>query len=102
MRKVVSREQHGLFWFVIRLFIVVVMVLVAYQLLSQRASISAKEAELENIEQQIVEQTAKNEELQYNLANGEQTTDAYAEEYARNELGYAMQDEKVFVNIGGN
>lgn len=93
-------KQHG--GAALKLAALCFAVYIVYLLITQQSSISQKRYELASIEAQIEEQTEKNEELQYRLISGEKSTEAYAEEYARKELGYALQDERVFVNIGGN
>ena len=73
-----------------------------FTLISQQISISEKKQELELKNNQIKTQQTNNDELQYQIDEEASGDKKYAEEYARSELGYAKQGERVFVNIGGN
>lgn len=75
---------------------------VVFTLISQQMSISDKKAELDALNGQVKAQEIKNQEIQYTIDEELSGDKSYAEEYARSELGYAKQGERVFVNIGGN
>lgn len=60
-------------------------------------TISSKRQELENVQTELSEQQAQNEELSRSLSDGE---DAIIERIAR-EQGYARPNERVFYDIGG-
>lgn len=62
-------------------------------LLHNQAAISAKQQELAQLQAQLTEQNALNQELTRSLADGE---DAIIERIAR-EQGYAQPNERIFV-----
>lgn len=66
-------------------------------LVRYQVAISSKKQELANVQDQLSEQLAQNEELKRSLADGE---DAIIERIAR-EQGYAKPNERVFVDISG-
>lgn len=66
-------------------------------LVRYQVAISSKKQELANVQNQLSEQLAQNEELKRSLADGE---DAIIERIAR-EQGYAKPNERVFVDISG-
>lgn len=61
--------------------------------------VAEKQRELEAVEAQVQQQTVKNAELQRLMESGDE--DAYVERIAREQLGYARPDERVFVDISG-
>ncbi|WP_242969338.1 FtsB family cell division protein [Anaeromassilibacillus sp. An200] len=71
-------------------------------LINQQVQISEKSKELSEMQQQLEEQNIRNEELRRALSDGSEQNSEYLERYAREELGYAKPDERVFVNIAGN
>ena len=71
-------------------------------LINQQVQISEKSKELSEMQQQLEEQNIRNEELRRALSDGTEQNSEYLERYAREELGYAKPDERVFVNIAGN
>lgn len=87
---------------ILKISILCLVAYVVFTLVSQQVSISEKKAELEDLENQVKIQEMKNQEIQYTIDEELSGDKAYAEEYARSELGYAKQGERVFVNIGGN
>ena len=87
---------------VLKFAAILFMVYIVYTLVTTQVQITSKREELSTLETQVEEQKAKNAELSYQIENDSGTMDDYAEEYARSELGYAKQGERVFVNVGGN
>lgn len=74
----------------------VFFVYVGYTLISQQFSLSEKKAQLDAVNQQIVQANEEKEELvaQSKTVN----TDEYIEKVAREELGYAAPDEIIFID----
>lgn len=68
-------------------------------LVSGRLQVGQKEQELASIQLQTQQQQDTNAELQEILDSGDE--DAYVERVAREKLGYARPDERVFVDISG-
>lgn len=87
---------------ILKLAIVASLVFVAVALVGQQVQISDKKAQLADLDAQVKAQEIKNEEIHYAIEEGQSGDAKYAEEYARGELDYAKQGERVFVNIGGN
>ncbi len=61
--------------------------------------VAEKQQELDLLTAKVEEQTLKNAELERMMASGDE--DAYVERVAREKLGYARPDERVFVDISG-
>ena len=83
----------ALIWFAIYLI---------FMLVVQRSEIGKKEAEKLMLQNDILQQEQVNHEIEYSIEKNALGVDEYAEEYARSELDYVKQGEKVFVDIGGN
>ena len=84
---------------------IAIFVFVAYAviaLVNQQIQISQKRQELSEINQQIQVQELKNDEMQHTLDAGEEESNEYAEQVAREKLGYAKPGERIFVNVGGH
>ena len=68
-----------------------------YSVISIQIEISNERLKLERVEQQIYEQQLENDELTRALESGGESE--YIERIAREKLGYAAADERVFVDI---
>ncbi|MEE0061111.1 MAG: hypothetical protein UE295_09830 [Acutalibacteraceae bacterium] len=82
----------------------VTVVLVVYAvvcLISQNININKKTAELEEINNQIIIEEVKNEEITDILNSNKNENAAYIEKTAREDLDYAYKDERIFINISG-
>lgn len=100
MNEVKVKKYKGSTIFKISIFALIVFVLTV--LINQHISISEMNSKLKQTNALIDQQILMNEELKYSIEQGIIGGDAFAEKYARSELDYAKQGEKVFVNIGGN
>ncbi len=69
-------------------------------IISIQSNIAEKKAELQDIEAQISEYEAKNEDLTRILESGD--TDQYMEKLAREDYGYAYPDEFRFYDTSRN
>ena len=69
-------------------------------LVSMRSDIAKTEAEIADINRQIIEQKLRNEEYEDILADA--NTDDFYRDVAENELGYASRDEKIYIDISGH
>lgn len=65
-----------------------------------QVSISSKQQSLDSVQQQLEQQQAENEELQRLLTGGSE--EEIVERVARDRLGYARPDERVFVDVSGS
>ena len=74
----------------------VFVIFFGYTLITQQFSISAKKAELKELDQQMKQAEAEQEELENQLKTV--NTPEYIEKVAREELGYAAPDEIVFMD----
>lgn len=79
--------------------LLVAAVVSVVNLLSMRADISAKDMEIRNINEKIIEQKLYNEEYEDILADAN-IADFYRS-IAESSLGYASRDEKIYINITG-
>ncbi len=95
-------KRKSITGFVLRFAALLFMVYIVYTLIATQIQITNKSAQLAELQSEVLVQKAKNEELNYRLTNESDTLDSYAEQYARSELGYAKQGERVFVNGSGN
>ena len=88
--------------FVLKLALVCLAAYFVFTLINQQIVISEKKSELDILQEQVKTQEMKNQDIQYTIDEELSGDKKYAEEYARSELDYAKQGERVFVNIGGN
>lgn len=79
------------------LFLVVCLYLV-FQIVATWVSIGQQQQNLETVNLKLSQQLAENEELSRTLEGG---TDKIVEQVARDELGYAKPNERVFVDVSG-
>ncbi len=72
-----------------------------FTLVNQQVEISEKKQQLEQLQNDIVVQEVKNDEIKqvYELEDDE--NNAYIERVAREEFDYSKQGERVFINIAG-
>lgn len=70
-------------------------------LISQNSIINKRTAELEEINNQIIIEEVKNEEINDILNSSKSENAAYIEKTAREDLDYAYKDERIFINISG-
>ena len=75
---------------------------IAFLLIGQQVKISSKKKELEELNEKLVIQQLKNEELKkISEATNEENLE-YIESVARESLGFSKKGEKIFVNVAGN
>lgn len=84
-------------WIVTLLFWLAVGSLV-FQIFSCRVAISQKEQELTQVTARLAQKQAENDELSRTLSG---SMEAIVEQVARDELGYAQPNERVFVDVSG-
>lgn len=100
MREVKTQKKKGSVLLVIAVICFAAFLLV--MLISQFFQIGKKQAELNDLKEELRQQQLINEELRYDLQSEDTGTDDYAEKVARRELDYVKPGERVFYNIGGN
>lgn len=70
-------------------------------LISQQIQINQKQSELSELEDKILIQEVKNGEVEAVYNSDEDKNEEYIKKIARDQLGYAEPDERVFINIAG-
>lgn len=70
-------------------------------LISQQLQINQKKSELSALEDQILVWDVKNEQVEEIYNSDDEANDEYIKKIAREELGYAEPDERVFIIIAG-
>ncbi len=85
---------------VFRLIVIAFCCIMIYNLFSLQSTLSESKQELFDLQQQISQVSATNEELTQLLANG--TEQDFIERAARERLGYVYADEEVYTDISGN
>lgn len=91
-------KYKGSFLLKFAVFCFAVFILVS--LVGQQFQIMDKRQQLEDLQQQLSTQNARNEEIQNSLENSGGMAE-YAERKARSELDYAKPGERVFIDMGG-
>ena len=86
----------------LKIALVCLAVYLVFILISQQSQVKNKQAEFAALQNEIKLQQEVNDEIEYSIEKNASGADEYAEEYARSELGYVKQGERVFVDIGGN
>ena len=86
---------------VVSAVLVVFAFYVVFTLVNQQVEIAEKKAQLEEINEEIVIQEVKNDELKQVNELDDSENDAYIERVAREEFDYSKQGERVFVNVAG-
>ena len=70
-------------------------------IISQQIQINQKQSELSELEDKILIQEVKNGEVEAVYNSDEDKNEEYIKKIARDQLGYAEPDERVFINIAG-
>ena len=86
------------------IFGVLIVLFAAYAvvtLISQQIQINQKQSELSELEDKIIIQEVKNGEVEQVYNSSDKENEEYIKKIARDELGYAEPDERVFINIAG-
>ena len=85
---------------IFRLIVLAFCGIMIYNLFTLQQTLRESRQELSDLEQQIEQVTAGNEELTQLLATG--TEQDFIERAARERLGYVYADEEVYTDISGN
>lgn len=73
-----------------------------FTLVNQQMEITEKTEQLDELQEQIVIQEVKNEEIKQVYELDDDENDAYIERVAREEFDYSKQGERVFINVAGD
>lgn len=96
-----GREKEGVLRAAIGAVLVVFALYVVLTLVNQQMKISEKKAQLEAIQNEIVIQEVKNDEMRQVNEFDDSQNDAYIERVAREEFDYSKKGERVFINVAG-
>ena len=101
MRKILQqkREKGALTGFLLKVAVVVAAVYLMVSFVNGQLQVADKQRELDTVQAQLEQQNVKNAELSRLMESGDE--DAYVERIAREKLGYARPNERVFVDISG-
>ena len=83
----------------LRLSVIAAAVYLFVAFIGGQMQVTEKQRELDVLTAKVEEQSLKNAELERLMASGDE--DAYVERVARERMGYARPDERVFVDISG-
>lgn len=98
-RKKKNTQKARPVWWLIRLGVVGVSLSLLVAFFQGQAQVAGKEQELAELQIQVQQQTQENQELQQLIDSGDE--DAFVERIAREKLGYARPNERVFLDIAG-
>jgi cell division protein FtsB len=84
----------------VRLIVLCFVAYVAISLIGMQLEVTAKRRRLTEILHSIAQQELVNDETRRILSNG--TDKEYIERIARDQLGYAYPDEKIFIDRSGS
>lgn len=99
-----KRKRSGnkrLFNMFLSMLLIIFAFYAVFTLVNQQMDIAKKQEELKNLNDSIVIQEVKNEEIKQVYELDDDENDAYIEREARQEFDYCMQGERVFINIAG-
>lgn len=83
----------------LRLAVFSFAVYIAVVLIQQQLEIGRKKTEISSLKLQYQQQLSRDDELQRSLS---ENNDQYMESVARDTLGYARPNERIYVNVPGN
>lgn len=92
-----ENKGRGRHWALTILFWMVALYL-GTMIVNSRIDIGRREQELASLSAKVVQQQAQREELERTLAGSDESI---VEQVARDELGYAMPNQRVFVDVTG-
>mgnify|MGYP004611741625 FL=1 len=87
---------------ILKLTLLVFIGYVIFTFINQQIQINQKKAEYEQKIQEVAVQNVKNEEMSSVVNSTEEESQEYIEKIARENLDFAKEGERVFVNISGN
>ena len=90
------RQKRSFSMFALKLGLLGLCVYLAVSFVCAQMEIAAKRQQLENVTQQVETQQAQNEEMQRTVEVDDEAS--YMERVARDKLGYARPDERVFID----
>ena len=101
MREVVRQKKRYKRSFLLRISVVCLGVYILAALIDQQMQISQKREQLAQLQQEIQIQEIRNDEISSTQSSSGGMSDEYAEKIARQELGMADENERVFIIVTG-
>lgn len=83
----------------LNIVLIAILMFSVVNFISMRINISQKDNEINNIEEQIRDQKIKNNE--YGTILADENLEDFYKSIAENDLGYALNDEIIYVDITG-
>lgn len=94
-----KKQKGGLYRLLLRLAVAGAAVYLLVTFVSGQMQVAEKQRQLAELDALVERQAELNAELERLMESGDE--DAYVERVAREKLGYARPDERVFVDISG-
>lgn len=94
-----KRKKGSAYRLLLRLAVAAAAVYLVVTFVSGQMQVAQKQRELAELDAMVERQAEQNAELERLMESGDE--DAYVERVAREKLGYARPDERVFVDISG-
>ena len=101
MREVVRKKKRYKRSFLLRISVVCLGVYILAALIDQQMQISQKREQLAQLQQEIQIQEIRNDEISSTQSSSGGMSDEYAEKIARQELGMADENERLFNVVTG-
>lgn len=102
MKEVKKIRPKRSIYFFLALAVIGVSVYAGAALIKQQVSIKEKEEELASLNEQLIVQNIKNDEIKRVYDSTDEENKEYIEKIAREEYDYAKIGERIFVNIAGD
>lgn len=100
MRVIKGRKRKNSF--LLKIVLLIFVGYVVFTFVNQQMQINQKKVEYEQKVQEVAVQNIKNEEMSKVVNSTDQESQEYIEKIARENLDFAKEGERVFVNISGN
>lgn len=101
MKKIKRSKKKRNVSIVLSLSLIMFAFYAVFTLVNQQMEIAKKKEELEQLQNNIMVQEVKNDEIKQVYQLDDDENDAYIERVAREEFDYSKQGERVFINIAG-
>ncbi len=100
MRVIKGRKRKNSF--LLKIVLLIFVGYVIFTFVNQQMQINQKKVEYEQKVQEVAVQNIKNEEMSKVVNSTDKESQEYIEKIARENLDFAKEGERVFVNISGN
>lgn len=100
MRVIKGRKRKNSF--LLKIVLLIFVGYVVFTFINQQMQINQKKVEYEQKVQEVAVQNIKNEEMSKVVNSTDKESQEYIEKIARENLDFAKEGERVFVNISGN